>query len=109
MQIFHAREVSVDTADLEYGEGWLCFCWPDGMYGSEQLQIDMEGHCSRAMPIRSGQGPPEFVTVERDRVVLRFRPALARKLELDDEIEIRFSINDDDYQKLCDIVAYFSA
>ena len=52
------------------------------------------------MPIKSGNGPPEFVSVERDRVVLRFASALARKLDLDENIEIVVSFSDDELNRV---------
>jgi hypothetical protein len=38
--------------------------------------------------------------VQRDRIRLRFSPALARKLELDEEVEIAFSISDEKFAQL---------
>jgi hypothetical protein len=109
MQTFLANVDVPDDIGLEYGEGWLAFVWPDPMYGSECLKIDVEdGHCSRMMPIRCGKGPPQFVEVTRDRVKIRFSPELAKKLELDEEIVIEFAISDQDFEQLERAIKYFS-
>lgn len=47
--------------DTDRGEGWITFQRPHDLYGYEQLTIDLDGHCSRRMPIRSGNGPPDFL------------------------------------------------
>ena len=104
MQTFTAYEVS-DSLDFDDGEGWLCFRWKDPIYGYDELEINLEGHCSRRMPIHSGNGPPEFVSVERDRVVLRFSSALAKKLDLDENIEIIVSLSDDELNRLRTVAA----
>ncbi len=41
------------------------------------------------------------------RIKLRFDPALARKLELDEEIEITFAIDDQDYIQLGKVFSFF--
>jgi hypothetical protein len=99
MQPFVATKVELN-ADLEYGEGRIRFRWPDQMSGEELLEIDCDGHCSRRMPIYSGTGPPRFIVLERNRVVIQFSATLAKQLRLEEEIEITFSISDDDFQKL---------
>jgi|SRR3954447_14957715 hypothetical protein len=108
MQSFVADIGVPDDIDREYGEGWLSFIWPDPMYGTERLSIDLQGHCSRRMPIRSGQGPPSFVEVGRNRIKMRFPAELAKKLELDEEIEIEFAINDQDFEQLQRTIDYFN-
>ena len=70
--------------------------------------IDLDGHCSRRMPIRSGDGPPLVVELQRDRIKLRFPALLAKKLELDEEIEILFAISDNDFAQLQRTIEYFS-
>ena len=102
MLSFEAAELFVNaSADLlDYGYGWVHFEWPDAIFGKEGLEIDAEGHCSRNMPIHSGTGPPEVLELERNRIKLRFDPALAKRLQLEEEVEIRFSISD---EKLCEL------
>jgi hypothetical protein len=107
MTTYHATSFGSVT-DCNHGEGWITFQWPDPFFGSEGLKIDLDGHCSRNMPIRSGDGPPDFVTLQRDFVRIRFTPSLARQLQLDEEIEIRFSIGDLDYAELRKVVDYFN-
>jgi hypothetical protein len=107
MAVYTATAVSV-IADVDYGEGWITFQWPDPLYGHEGLTIDLDGHCSREMPIHSGQGPPEFVALERDSVKLRFPPALAQKLQLESDVEILFNIPDKDFTTLQLVIDYFS-
>lgn len=93
-------------ADLDHGEGWIAFHWFEIPSGG--LKIDLDGHCSRDMPIRSGSGPPEFVELRRDVVRLRFDDELARKLELPEEIEIGFHISDDEFAELQRVVDWFN-
>lgn len=104
---YHATSVGI-VADCDHGEGWIVFQWPDPLYGSEELKIDLDGHCSRYMPIQSGTGPPEFIALQRDFIRIRFAPELAKRLQLSEEIEIRFSINDDDYAELQKVVNNFN-
>ncbi len=106
MTIYHATSVDV-CADFDYGEGWIDIQWPDPLFGSEGLRIDLDGHCRRNMPIRSGNGPPEFKALERDFLRLRFTPLLAKTLQLDEEIEIRFALSDSEYAELQKAVNYF--
>lgn len=80
--------------DFDYGEGWLTFSWLDENRIHGALAIDIDGHCHREMPIRSGMGV-EIVAVHRDRVHLRFADQLAAKLELDQEIEFAGDISED--------------
>ncbi len=98
---FQAQQVITPSdEDLDYGIGAIWFEWPDIVYGHEGLGIDLDGFCSRRMPIRSGQGPPLFVEVERGRILVRFPPTLAIRLELDELVEIHFQIDDDDFRLL---------
>lgn len=87
-------------ADYDHGEGWLAIHWRHDLYGGDTLSIGFDGWCSRRMPIRSGQGPPEYVELTRDRLRLRFAPDLAKKLELDEEVEISFSASDEEFDEL---------
>ncbi|QDU86910.1 hypothetical protein Pla175_02640 [Pirellulimonas nuda] len=72
--------------------------WPDEQYGNEGLTIDIDGHCSRNMPIRSGHGPPDFVELQRGYLRIRFEPGLAKRLELDEEITVQFDLDEEDFQ-----------
>ncbi len=75
MASFQAANVGVpDDIALDYGEGCLSFRWVDPIYGWEGLTIDLDGHCSREMPIRSGKGPPDFVELLRDPYQTPVRP-----------------------------------
>lgn len=94
------------AADVNYGEGYIAFEWPEPLYGREWLQIDMEGFCSRMMPFRSGQGPPEFLDVDPEFIRLRFDQRLALRLELAPEIEIRFQASADEFRQLLQAVTY---
>ncbi len=42
--------------DFDHGEGWVTFSWVDTTGLDRKLKIDIDGHCSREMPIRSGSG-----------------------------------------------------
>jgi hypothetical protein len=106
MASYHADRVDL-TADTEYGDGWITFRWPDRLFGWECLEIALDGHCSRRMPVHSGDGLPEFVELKRDRIRFRFEPALAEKLELEEDVEISFDISDDDFRQLCKAINYF--
>ncbi|TWU14650.1 hypothetical protein CA54_35190 [Symmachiella macrocystis] len=100
MQTFRAIDIGwPDSVGIDHGEGWICFQWEDHLYGREGLTIDMYGHCSRNMPFRSGIGLVDYV-VHRDSITLRFAPELAKKLELDEEIEIRFDLADSEFEGL---------
>jgi hypothetical protein len=61
-----------------------------------EIQVG-DGHCSREMPIRSGNGPPEIVALTRASVVFRFSQRLAEQLCLEKEVEITFDISDDHF------------
>jgi hypothetical protein len=108
MAVYHATDVGVIGAEhLDYGEGWVKFCWPDPLYGHDGLQINFDGFCQREMHIHSGQGPPEFVALQRDRLKLRFSPTLAEKLNLEPEVEIVFNISEDEFAELKLVFGYF--
>lgn len=107
MPRYAATAVDV-RADTEHGEGWVVFRWPHDRYGYEEMRIDLDGHCSRRMPVHSGTGPPEFVRLHRDGVRLRFDPPLAEKLRLAPEIEITFSIPNGVFADLRRVVEYFN-
>ena len=93
-------------ADPDHGEGWIAFDWFEIPSGG--LKIDLDGHCSRGMPVRSGNGLPEFVELRRDAILLRFDTDLARKLELPEEIEIGFRISDGEFAELRRVVDWFN-
>ncbi len=50
MSRYTATSVGV-LADTDHGEGWVVFRWPHDGYGYEELTINLDGHCSRPMPI----------------------------------------------------------
>jgi hypothetical protein len=106
MQHYSATSVQV-LADTDHSEGWVVFRWAHDVYGYEELRIDLDGHCSRRMPSHSGSGPPEFVELRRDRVKLGFGAELARKLRLDEEVEISFSLLEPEFQELRRVIDYF--
>jgi hypothetical protein len=95
-----ASKVEIEDEAVSYGYGRICFQWLDPVFGYDELSIDLEGFCSRRMPLYSGAGPPAFTALERDRVVLQFAPALAKQLLLDEEVVITFSISEGDLQRL---------
>lgn len=92
---------AVIFADPDDGEGWVTVRWPHELYGYEELKVDIDGHCSRRMPIYSGSGSPDLLELRRDGLRMRFDPELARKLRLDEEIEILFSLTDAQFEELC--------
>jgi hypothetical protein len=94
-------------ADIDHGEGSVVFEWPDETYGYEQLTIDLDGHCSRRMPIHSGSGPPDFVAVDANRVRLRFDATLARRLGMAEEIEITYRLTEEEFDELRRVADYF--
>ena len=84
--------VSADSnCDFNYGEGWITFCWLTDIGLDASLTIDLEGHCSREMPVRSGSGV-SLLSVSRDSVALSFTQELANKLELDANVEFTGAI-----------------
>lgn len=107
---FHATVVGIPDQDSrEDGNScdMLFFEWPDPLYGEEGLYIQLDGHCSCRTFLRSGNGPPEFVEVNRSNVKLRFTPKLAKYLEWDEEVEITFDITDEQYTELVKTVEHF--
>jgi hypothetical protein len=106
MKSFHAHAIEF-VGDFDYGEGWITFQWKDKLYGKEGLTIDLDGHCSRNMMIRSGTGPPEFIELQKDSLKLRFTPYVAKMLELDEEIQITFEPNDEIFKQLKQLKDYF--
>jgi hypothetical protein len=106
MSRYSASYVGVE-ADTDHGEGLVVFQWPHDRYGYESLKIDLDGHCSRRMPLYSGTGPPEFVELRRDRIRIRFDATLAQKLRLEEEIEILFDLPDAEFAELRRVVDYF--
>ena len=108
MPSFEALSVDIPVEnELSHGEGLLSFQWADPLYGREGLNIDSGGHCSRNMPVRSGDGPPRLVDLRRNSIRLSFTAALARTLELEEEIEIRFTISSEEFCRLQHTVDLF--
>ena len=103
---YSATSVEV-VADTDAGEGWVVFRWKHELYGYDELRIFLDGHCSRRMPIHSGDGLPEFVELRSDGIRLRFDPLLARKLMLEAEIDISFQLSEDELWQLRRAVDYF--
>jgi hypothetical protein len=97
------------NVDFDHGEGGLRIQWNDPIEGREGLTIDLDGHCSRNMPIRSGQGPPDFVLDGTDRLIMRFEKELATKLEIDETLEIQFVATDDQYNRIRAFVDFWMA
>jgi len=106
MRGYSATSVRI-LGDFDYGEGSIEFEWPDPICGYELLIIDVDGHCSRRMPINSGSGWFEFLDVNRNRIKLRFDSALASKLQLDDVITVEYRLTDDEYDLIRRAVDYF--
>lgn len=92
--------------DFDHGEGWITFSWVDANGIDRSLKIDIDGHCSREMPIRSGSGVA-ITQVRYNRVQLRFTHELAAKLELDEEIEFEGTLPADAYADLLQLADYF--
>jgi hypothetical protein len=105
MITYQANRVSLD-ADIDYGEGYIEFQWSDTVFGWECLTIDLNGHCSRRMPIHSGQGLPTFAELQQNRMRLHFDANLAKKLQLEEDVEILFDVSEPDFQKLRQVVDY---
>ncbi len=80
--------------DFDHGEGWVTFSWVDTTGLDRKLKIDIDGHCSREMPIRSGSGFG-IVDIHDDSIRLCFSPELASKLELEPEVEFTGQMPDD--------------
>jgi hypothetical protein len=92
--------------DFDHGEGWVSFSWIDASGVGRSLKIDLDGHCSREMPVRSGTGV-EIAAVLPDRVRLRFTVQLAARLELDRDIEFVGRIPENAYADIRRLAAYF--
>lgn len=92
--------------DFEHGEGWTTFSWLDASGIECSLTIDVDGHCSREMPIRSGTGVT-IVSVLRDRVRLRFSDELAARLQMHDEVEFEGPMTETTYADLLRLADYF--
>lgn len=105
MQAIPNAQIS-STLDFDYGEGWVTFSWVDVDGIDRSLKLDIDGHCSREMPIHSGTGVT-IVSILRDRVRLRFTPALAERLELNDEVEFEGNISEETYTHLLELAEYF--
>ena len=80
--------------DFDHGEGWVTFSWVDSFGLDRVLTIDIDGHCSREMPVRSGTGLG-IVDIQDDGVRLSFTPELASKLQLETKVEFAGQIPDD--------------
>jgi hypothetical protein len=103
----HAHTIDINL-DYQHGDGWLGFQWSDDpVYGDEGLLINFDGFSSRNMPVRSGQGPPDFVDLTSDSLHLRFTEELAARLELPKDLIIRFDLNEDKHAELSRAVDYF--
>ena len=100
------RATSLHFGAIEQGAMLVSFEWSDPLYGVEGLDVDVDGFCSRKMPIRSGKGPLEIIHFRRDSIALKFPPVLAEQLELDEEIEISFTITDDEFNSLGIVVDF---
>jgi hypothetical protein len=98
MASVHASRVEV-CADIDYGEIYLTFEWPDPVYGNECLSIDADAHCSRRNSFYSGSGL-DSLELRRDRLSVRFSETLAKKLMFHRDLEISFGISDDAYERL---------
>lgn len=95
-----AAKLDVDVGSLDWGYGSLVFSWLDPEYGERQLGINVDGWCGREMPIRSGQGPPQFLEVSNRVVRLRFGDKLAAKLELPNEVTMRIDASPEEVEGL---------
>jgi hypothetical protein len=93
-------------ADLDYGEGYISFRWPDPLLGEERLTITLEGFFSKSMPFYSDGEYPNAVTLLRDRIRFCFSDSMARNLRLEPEFEIMFSISDDCFLELQQVINY---
>ena len=82
-----------NNLDLDHGEGSVTFSWLDAHGIRRSLTMDVEGHCSREMPIRSGTGA-SIASVLHNRVLLCFTEELAAKLELDRELALEGAVSE---------------
>lgn len=105
MRLYHASAVYV-SHDLDYGEGSVEFVWPDEISGWDMLHVELDGHCSRRMPLYSGREGLDRIELSRDRAKFSFAAELAERLKLDREIEIVFSIPDDLFSELEKVVDF---
>jgi len=94
------------NCDFDYGEGWITLCWltEHGLHAS--LTIDLDGHCSREMPVRSGSGV-HVVDVAPDHLALHFDESLALKLELDADVQFAFGFSADVHADLLRLASRF--
>jgi hypothetical protein len=101
MTRYAATSVDVTGVDIDHGYGWISFRWPHDIYGHEELNIDLsDGHCSRRMPLHSGTGALAIMELRKDGIILGFDPDLAKRLCLESEIEILFSMPDVEFDRL---------
>ena len=82
-------EIGVN-ADLDHGEGCIVVVWKDEMSIQRTLKVDIDGFCSRDMPIRSGRGLIDASLGER-HLKLEFTSDLGKNLELDTIVELRWT------------------
>ena len=94
------------NCDFDYGEGWIALCWLTDVGLDAELTIDLDGHCSREMPIRSGTGV-SIVSVSRDSLTLNFTPQLAGKLELEANLEFVGEFSDAVYADIVRLAELF--
>ena len=106
MTRFRATSVEI-SADTDHGEGAITFIWPDEIMGWDCLSIDLDGHCSRRMPIHSGSDNVEQLQLFRDRIRLRFTEKLAMDLQMDTVAEIEFTVSDETYAELRRVIAEY--
>jgi hypothetical protein len=107
MSQYSASSVGV-LIDTDHGEGWITFQWPHELYGYEELRIDLDGHCSRRMPVHSGTGPPDFVDFATRRHQDSLRPRPAQELQLEEEIEILFHLTEAEFDDVRRVVDYLN-
>jgi hypothetical protein len=100
---YRASRVTFDC-DANHGEGWFTFEWPDLIYGTEKLNIDLDGHCSKANPFYSGFGIDD-AELFRDRIEFSFSDRLAGRLQLERHVTIHFELSDGEYQALAAAIA----
>jgi len=104
MQVIPNTQIG-STFDFDHGEGSVTFSWLDVDGIDRSLTVDIDGHCNREMPIRSGTGV-SIASVLPDRVRLRFTPELATRLELKDEVEFEGNISEETYEHLLELAEY---
>ncbi|MDB4794071.1 hypothetical protein OAG51_01495 [Pirellulaceae bacterium] len=84
----------VSMVDFDHGEGWISFSRVNSVKLDRYFTMDIDGHCSREMPVRSGTGV-SIVDLQNDCVRLCLTDALAAKLELESEVEFTGQIPGD--------------